>query len=138
MQPFEQGMERSLVYRTAAALFPEHPVKSLARFAGVTHSTAKTWAYGNKHWAYGNREPPIEVLKDLRGELQSALPAHGNQPVILDVVAHLDSYIWERERQLIKPRSGFNEIRERDGPGSTPRDGRNRLGRPRVRMTPIA
>jgi hypothetical protein len=26
---------------------------------------------------------------------------------------------------------GFMEIRERDGPGSVPRDGRNRLGRPK-------
>jgi hypothetical protein len=30
-------------------------------------------------------------------------------------------------------RRGFMEIRERDGPGSVPRDGRNRLGRPRRR-----
>jgi hypothetical protein len=30
-------------------------------------------------------------------------------------------------------RRGFMEVRERDGPGSVPRDARNRRGRPRKR-----
>lgn len=36
--------------------------------------------------------------------------------------------ISQREREP-KRRTGFNEIRERDVPGSVPRDGRNRRGR---------
>lgn len=75
-------MERSLVYRVAAALFPEHPAKSLARFAGVAHSTAKTWAYGSKHWAYGNRRPPIRVFKDMYAALRTALPTHENRVLV--------------------------------------------------------
>jgi len=35
-----------------------------------------------------------------------------------------------------KRRTGFNEIKERDGPGSTPRDCRNRLGRPKRSLSP--
>jgi hypothetical protein len=31
-------------------------------------------------------------------------------------------------------RRGFMEIRERDGPGSEPRDARNRLGRPKRKL----
>jgi hypothetical protein len=95
------------------------------------HSTAKTWAYGSKHWAYGNRKPPIQVFKKLRGLLQDALPTHENQRVVIDQTTLVDQYIWLHERKAARPLTGFNEIRVRDGPGSTPRDGRNRLGRPR-------
>ncbi len=124
-------MEKTLVYRVAAALFPEHPLKCLAGFAGVAHSTVKTWAYGSKHWAYGNRRPPIRVFNDVYAALQAALPTHKNQALVLDLTELLRGYIWQREREPIKPRAGFNKIRERDGPGSIPRDGRNRRGRPR-------
>jgi len=30
-------------------------------------------------------------------------------------------------------RRGFMEVRQRDGPGSVPRDGRNRCGRPKLK-----
>jgi hypothetical protein len=42
----------------------------------------------------------------------------------------LDHVIRKRSYE-VRRRTGFNEIRERDGPGSVPRDGRNRLGRPK-------
>ena len=42
----------------------------------------------------------------------------------------LDNAIARRDGEFI-PRRGFMEIRERDGPGSVPRDARNRLGRPK-------
>jgi hypothetical protein len=41
---------------------------------------------------------------------------------------------FEIDRRKYAPppvRRGFLEIHESDGPGSVPRDGRNRLGRPR-------
>jgi hypothetical protein len=41
----------------------------------------------------------------------------------------MDSEIADRERER-RTKSGFNEVRPRDGAGSLPRDGRNRLGRP--------
>jgi hypothetical protein len=42
----------------------------------------------------------------------------------------LDNAIARRDGEFI-PCRGFMEIRERDGPGSVPRDARNRLGRPK-------
>jgi hypothetical protein len=126
-------MERSLVYRIARALNPD-PIVWLAAFAGVARSTAKTWCYGNKHWAYGQRKPPISVLKKLQSALETALPTHQDRRLVLALDELLKQYIWEREREPIKPRAGFNQIWERDGPGSIPRDGRNRRGRPRKHL----
>jgi hypothetical protein len=126
-----QSMERSLIYRIARAVDPDRPIVWLAELAGVAYSTAKTWAYGSKrHWAYGQRKPPVSLLKDLHAALEAALPAHQGYRLVLALTSLLDQYIWEREREPIKPRAGFNLIRERDGPGSIPRDGRNRRGRP--------
>jgi hypothetical protein len=124
-------MPETLVYRIASALDPTRPIMWIMEIAGVAHSTAKTWAYGSKSWAYGNRRPPIEALKNMQAALRDALPEGVNQKLLLELDALLKAYIWEREREPAKPRSGFNEIRERDGPGSIPRDGRNRLGRPK-------
>jgi hypothetical protein len=129
-----------LIFRIACALHPgwPGPVAWLASIADhrrgrrqTALSTAKTWCYGSKHWAYGNRKPPIQVFKKLRGLLQDALPTHENQRVIIELSDGLNQYIWQHERKATGPLTGFNEVRERDGPGSTPRDGRNRLGRPR-------
>jgi hypothetical protein len=129
---------RPLIFRIAHALHPADPVAWLASIADLrrggreaAYSTAKTWAYGRKHWAYGNCRPPIALLKKLRGLLQHALPTHENQGLVIELSGLLDQYIWLHERKAARPRNGFNEIRPRDGPGSTPRDGRNRLGRPK-------
>jgi hypothetical protein len=137
LRPHDQ---RPLIFRIACALHPgwPGPVAWLASIADyrpggrrITHSTAKTWCYGSKHWAYGNRKPPIEVFKKLRGLLQYALPTHEDQRLVIELTALVGQYIWEHERKAARPLTGFNEVRERDGPGSTPRDARNRLGRPR-------
>ena len=122
---------RPLIYRIAAAFDPGRPVHWLADFAGVARSTAKTWAYGSKHYAYGNCRPPICLLKELRDFLKSAWPTHTEPKLLIELHSLLKQYIWVRQREPIKPRKGFMEIRERDGPGSIPRDGRNRLGRPK-------
>jgi hypothetical protein len=139
-QPLRSIDERPVIFRIACALHPgwPGPVAWLASIAdhrrgsrGVARSTAKTWAYGRKHWAYGNRKPPIELFRKLKGLLQDAMPAHENQRVVIELTTLVDQYIWQHERKAVRPLTGFNEIRPRDGPGSTPRDGRNRLGRPK-------
>jgi hypothetical protein len=124
-------VERTLIHRIACVFAPDRPIGWLARSAGVAHSTAKTWAYGHKSWAYGNRRPPIYLLKGLQIALEETLPTHKNQVEVLELSQLLRGYLWEREQEPMKPRAGFNVIRERDGPGSIPRDGRNRRGRPR-------
>jgi hypothetical protein len=130
--------ERPLIYRIAQLLHRDRPITWLAWNADLrrggrqyAYSTVKTWACGQKHWAYGNRKPPIHLFKKLKGLLQVALPTHENRSVIIELTELLDQYIWQCERKAARPLTGFNEIRPRDGPGSVPRDGRNRLGRPR-------
>jgi hypothetical protein len=132
--------ERPLIFRIACALHPgwPGPVAWLASIADhrregrkFAFSTSKTWAYGSSHWAYGSRKPPIQVFKKLMGLLQDALPTHENRRVIIELSDGLDQYIWQHERKAARPPTGFNEVRERDGPGTPHRDGRNRQGRPR-------
>jgi hypothetical protein len=142
LRPHDQ---RPLIFRIACALHPgwPGPVAWLASIADhrrggrrAARSTAKTWAYGRKHWAYGNCKPPIELFKKLKGLLQDVLPTHKNQSVIIELSDLVAQYIWQCERKAARPLTGFNEIRPRDGPGSVPRDGRNRLGRPRRARSP--
>jgi hypothetical protein len=137
LRPHDQ---RPLIFRIACALHPDWPgpVAWLASIADhrprgrkYAYSTIKTWVYGRKHWVYGNRKPPIALVKKLRGLLQDALPTHENRRLVIELTTLVDHYIWLHERKAERPRTGFNQVRERDGLGSTPRDGRNRLGRPR-------
>jgi hypothetical protein len=132
--------QRPLIFRIACALHPDWPgpVAWLASIADhrprgrkYAYSTARTWCYGSRHWAYGNRKPPIALVKKLRGLLQDALPTHEDQRVVIELSELLNQYIREQERKAARRLTGFNEVRLRDGPGSEPRDGRNRLGRPR-------
>jgi hypothetical protein len=139
-QPLRPRDRRPLIFRIAHALYPAAPVAWLASIADhrrggrkFAYSTAKTWAYGFKHWAYGSRKPPMELFKKLKGLLQDALPTHEDQRVVIELSSLLDQYIWLEGRKAARPRTGFNEIRPRDGPCSTPRDGRNRRGRPKKR-----
>jgi hypothetical protein len=131
--------QRPLIFRIASALHPDWPVAWLASVADhrrggrqISYSTARTWCYGSKHWAYGSCKPPIELFKKLKGLLEGALTTHENQRLVIELSDLLTQYIWLHERKAPRPRTGFNEIRSRDGPGSIPRDGRNRLGRPRI------
>jgi hypothetical protein len=62
----------------------------------------------------------FKILRDLLKDRQA---------IVSGLILQLDYDIIQREREP-RRRTGFNEIRERDGPGSVPRDGRNRLGRP--------
>jgi hypothetical protein len=52
------------------------------------------------------------------------------QASLFQLIPEFDYLIIGREREPPR-RTGFNEIKERDGPGSMPRNGRNRRGRPR-------
>jgi|SRR6516225_6837494 hypothetical protein len=108
-------MAWTLIRDIARMISHDRPIALLARLGGCPRATAKSWATGH-------RRPPIYVLKWLR-EIERDRGWTGLGP-------ELDCEIRKREYEP-KFRSGFNEIRERDGPGSTPRDGRNRLGRPK-------
>jgi hypothetical protein len=108
-------MAWTLVRDVARMLSPDRPIMLLARLAGCPRPTAKSWATGH-------RRAPIYILAMLR-EVMRDRPGSGLE-------LELEDEIRRREHQP-KFLTGFNEIRERDGPGSTPRDGRNRRGRPR-------
>ena len=78
-----------------------------------------------RSWRQGHRRPPLIILQYLHHLLQ--------------VRAAECNELWRdfgneiERRQYAPPPAprGFMEVKERDGPGSKPRDGRNRLGRPR-------
>jgi len=115
-------MSDTVIRRAARALDPDRPIMTLAKLARGRRSTAKSWATGH-------RRPPIMTLKilcDLLKEARRAPP--------FELIPELENLIMLREREPLR-RTGFNEIRERDGPGGAPRDGRNRLGRPRRAVT---
>jgi hypothetical protein len=107
-------MAWTLIRDIARTLSPDRPIIFLARLAGCPRPTAKSWATGH-------RRPPISVLKLLRELVQGRRTG---------LEGELDYEIRRREYEP-KHRTGFNLIRERDGPCSIPRDGRNRRGRPR-------
>src|SRR5438128_1363772 len=108
-------MAWTLIRDAARALSPDRPIMLLSRLSGRPRPTVKSWATGH-------RRPPIFVLRVLRDVIQSQGRRTGLE-------GELDYEIRRREYEP-KHRTGFNLIRERDGPGSIPRDGRNRLGRP--------
>ncbi len=106
-----------LLDRAARALFAGAPNALLARASGAKRATARSWRQGH-------RRAPVLVLKRLRQMLQ-AQAAECN-----DLWREFGNEIARREGEPPR-RRGFMEIRERDGPGSVPRDGRNRRGRPK-------
>jgi hypothetical protein len=111
-----------LINRAAQALFAGAPGALLARECGVR--AAKASAHS---WRRGHRRAPLSVLKTLRRRLQ----ARGAE--CFSLCREFDLEIARREGEPPSKRRGpgFMEIRERDGPGSIPRDGRNRRGRPK-------
>lgn len=117
MHPAEGRMSDTLIRRAARALNPDRPIITLAGLACGRRSTAKSWATGR-------RRPSVATLKILRELLKD------RQADLFQLIPQLDYLIVQREHAPTR-RTGFNEIRERDGPGSIPRDGRNRFGRPR-------
>jgi hypothetical protein len=108
-----------LIDRAAQALFAGAPTSLLARSCGILAAKATA-----RDWRRDRRRAPKSVLKRLR-ELAQKRAAE-----CCEICRDLDNAIARRTGEFI-PRKGFMEIRERDGPGSKPRDGRNRLGRPR-------
>jgi hypothetical protein len=108
-------MAANLVRDLARMLSPDKPIKMLMGWRRIPRSTVRAWCTGR-------RRPPTWVLNHfrhlmwLRGETER--------------VQQLDHLIRQRRGE---PRrcSGFCVVKERDGPGSPHRDGRNRLGRPR-------
>jgi hypothetical protein len=110
-------MSYNLIRDVARRLRPDRPIMLLALLAGRPRPTVRSWVTGH-------RRQPIYVLKLLRDAVQG-------QGTGLELELELE--IRKREFEP-KHRTGFNTIRERDGPGSVPRDGRNRLGRPKRRQ----
>ena len=110
--PFDAG----LINRAARALFAGAPSSLLARSCGVAKATARDWRKDR-------RRAPKPALKQLRKLAQIRAAECGV------LCRDLDNAIMRRDGEFI-PRRGFMEIRERDGPGSLPRDVRNRLGQP--------
>ena len=108
-----------LIDRAARAQFAGAPTSLLARSCGVVVAKATV-----RDWRRDRRRAPKPVLKRLR-ELAQQRAAQ-----CCEICRDLDNAIARRDGELIR-RRGFMEIRERDGPGSKPRDGRNRLGRPK-------
>jgi hypothetical protein len=111
-----------LINRAAQALFTGAPSALLARECDVL--VAKATA---RSWRKGHRRAPVAVLKRLRRMLQ----VRGAE--CFSLCRDFDLEIARREGELPWKRRGpgFMQVRERDGPGSVPRDGRNRLGRPK-------
>jgi hypothetical protein len=108
-------MAPNLVRDLARMLSPDKPIKMLMEWHRIPRSTVKGWYTGR-------RRPPIWVLKHFRHLLQ-----------VRDETEHVQQLDYLIRQRMGEPprRTGFNEVRQRDGPGSVPRDGRNRLGRPR-------
>ena len=108
--------DAELINRAALALFRGAPSALLARECDVlvAKSTARSWRRRGR--------APVPVLKKLRRLAQ--LTCVGLNELMRD----LDIEIARREGECIR-RRGFMEVRERDGPGSMPHDGRNRRGK---------
>jgi hypothetical protein len=70
------------------------------------------------------RGAPKPVLRQIRLMLQARAAE------CYALCGEFDREIARRDGEPPR-RRGFMEVRERDGPGSIPRDGRNRRGRPR-------
>jgi hypothetical protein len=121
--PVETAMhhmdDARLIYRAAQALFPGAPNALLARSCDVV--VAKATA---RSWRRGHRRAPLPVLRQLRLMLQLRC---------VECNVLLRDFGIEIARREGEPprRRGFMEIRERDGPGTVPRDARHRRGRPK-------
>jgi len=81
-----------------------------------------------RSWRQGHRRPPLIILKYIHHLLQ----VRGAE--CYELYTAIGHEIDRRQYAPPLPRRGFMEFRERDGPGSKPRDGRNRRGRPRRRI----
>jgi hypothetical protein len=114
--------DADLINRAARALFAGAPSALLARSCDVF--VAKATA---RSWRQGHRRAPVPVLKKLLLLLRLRCVECNEllRDLAIEIARREGEPPWKR-RGL-----GFMEIRERDGPGSMPRDGRHRLGRPK-------
>jgi hypothetical protein len=115
-----RDMAATTLHRAALALSPDAPNAALARITGRPKATARAWIAGR-------RRPPVAVLLKVQEELRRRardMWEIGNNG------GALDCEIWRRRREPKPKLCGFFEVKQRDGPGSVPRDARNRLGRP--------
>ena len=98
-------------------LWPKRRAACLSVHTGRLVSTCYSWVNGT-------RTPPPDVLDSLVGFLRR----HG--AISLALADSLDRE-GEKARATLRVARGWQIVKERDGPGSIPRDARNRRGRQR-------
>jgi hypothetical protein len=115
-----------LINGAARLLFAGAPTALLRRELDVFVAKATV-----RSWRQGHRRAPLHTLMSLRRMLQTRAAE------CFSLCRDFDLEIARREGEPPWKRRGpgFMEIRERDGPGSVPRDGRNRRGRPKKTRT---
>lgn len=110
--------EKELLFRVARALSPDAPNAALARPLGYSKAAARAYTAGR-------RKPPLAAFGKWREELAERIrTCHA-------LNEELKQAAWVRSQEPAQPLRGFFEIKERDGPGTPPRDARNRAGRPK-------
>jgi hypothetical protein len=111
-------MAVTLLYRAACLLSPDCPNRALANLLDRRRGTVRAWLSGR-------RSMPLELYAVLQQELEERIRMHHA------MIQELKAAAWFRQRERPRPLQGFFVVKERDGPGSVPRDARNRLGRPK-------
>jgi hypothetical protein len=105
----------AIVARAARLLFPGATTTLFARAFGRPRSTVLGW-FSER------RRAPIEVLEGVQRRLRERAAAEYALAGDFDYVIH--------QRRCEPVRRGFFVVRERDGPGSVPRDAQMRWLRP--------
>jgi hypothetical protein len=122
-------MANTLIREAARALDHHRPIRLLADLAGRPRPTARSWATGHRRPPLPILKTLLEVLRQRQAERTGVAPLEERQT--LSGLAYELDYLIRKRSYEVRRRTGFNEIRQRDGPGSAPRDGRNRRGRPK-------
>lgn len=111
-------MAVTLLYRAACLLSPDCPNRAVSQLLGRKRSSVRAWLSDR-------RQMPLKHHAALEEELAERIRAHHA------IIQELKQAVWLRERRGPKPLQGFFVVKERDGPGSMPRDARWRGGRPK-------
>jgi hypothetical protein len=122
-------MAWTLIRDVMRLLSPDRPIVQLARLGGCPRPTAKSWATGHRRPSVGILKAALEAIRERQTGRADVAKLEERQ-TISGLAYELEDMIRKRSYET-RHLTGFNAVRERDGPGSVPRDARNRLGRPR-------